>query len=268
MTESDLPFVEHDGHRRYFGVLPPTDFGNLPKFGSTFGEIPRNEWRQLSPKWPLPPTDQDGQGSCTGHGTLNAFTLLWLQTGQRYIPFSPTWAYALNNGNRDRGAVISDCVRTLQTQGICLASQLPEGRIWQSQIPADAYTTAKQFMLLDAWHVQTIADFITAVQLGFPVVFGMTVGQNFGDLDEDGCVPANPGWGRGGHCLATDGEFKFGPGEKPLIGFVNSWGVPWGLKGHAFLDPFVNLSTGEMDAYALRGCSYLAANLADLPAIG
>lgn len=255
----ELPYIEFEGERQYCGVLPPTDYGNLPKFGPTFGTVPRSEWRELAPDWPLPMTNQSPQGSCTGHGTMNAFTLLWLQTGQPFVEFSPTFLYALNNGNVDRGAQIAACVRTLQDTGICLASECPEHQIWRSRIPPSAFETAKNYRLLDAWHLETIDDFITAVQLGFPVVFGMYVGTNLGNLDADGCVPARASWGGGGHCMATDGRFKI-VGGRVLVGITNSWGPRFGREGHAFLDPYVNLDPRDMDAYALRGCSYLSDN--------
>lgn len=271
---SECPSIDFDGHPRILAALPPVDFGNLPKFRTALlteykaQPLPRSEWVEFDfTDSKIPILDQNGYGSCTGHGICTAFTKAWVRGGQKYKAFSPVWTYGLTNGGVDKGAVISDGVRVLQSQGICLASQVPEGDIYASNYPKKAYTSALNYKLQDAYHLETPDDVGTAIQLGFDVVFGMTVGDNFADLDAEGFAPPVPRGRIGGHCMC-DGE---GMKESTQWGWGikvrNSWGTRFGLNGFVYvsIDHSLTCYNQGLDAYAIRSDRVAPENVADVP---
>src|SRR3954453_23010764 len=151
-----MPSILVDGRNRPLGRLPPrADFGGLPRFAATNALIPRSDWREvdLSPLG-VPVLDQGQHGSCVGHGSTSAYWFAYLMAGGTVPPsgFSPTSLYALINGGRDGGAVVSDAMDALISRGICTMAECPETVIYARQIPASAEATRKRFRVLDAFH--------------------------------------------------------------------------------------------------------------------
>lgn len=252
-----FPSVIVDGQPRYLACLPPrTDFGGLPKFTATNREIPRSGWRDvdLSPLG-VPVLDQGQHGSCVGHGSTAAYWFAYLMAGGT-VPtsgFSPTSLYALINGGRDGGAIVSDSMDALISRGICTMAECPESMIYARQIPASAETTRKRFRVLDAFHCDSFDAIGSALQLGFPVSFGIMLPGNFNNLDSEGVA----GHGRGaigGHCMCAFGTTKLMDGQW-AIRVRNSWGTRWGRRGDCLL---IESHFGrDCDAFAIR------ANLSD-----
>lgn len=255
MADSNgLPTIltDRDGTPRVLGCLPPRDdFGGLPRFGAANGLIARDRWSDmdlspfLHPVW-----NQGGHGSCVGHGSATAFHVAFAIAGGTIPPsgFSPTSLYALINGGRDRGAIVSDAMTALMRHGLCLMSEVPESVIYERQIPEAAKATRKRFRVHDAYHCETFDAIGSALQLGFPVSFGIMLPGRFNNLDVEGVCGL--GGGRlGGHCMAAYGTKRLADGRW-AVRVRNSWGTRWGRGGDCLL---VEEHFGrDCDAFAIR----------------
>ena len=109
-----------------------------------------------------------------------------------------------------------------------------------------AIAEAKQFALIDAYDCPDLSHVGSAIQLGFVVQSGITVGSNFA-TNSQGIIPPRRGRG-GGHGIYLIGWESIN-GED-YFRLVNSWKDSWGQHGMGWL-PASYLS-GQLDAYAMR----------------
>lgn len=252
-----LPTVQdHVGYDRFLGALPPRldssgrILYNAPPFQMAAQTIPRSQWREFDNTiQQVPILDQDGRGSCVGHASASSIMKSRAKLGMTFDLLSPCFIYALGNGGRDAGMVISDAADIILQYGCCLESEFPEGHIYKSQIPQSAYQTASsRFKVLELYHCANFDEIGTAVQLGWDVVYGITVGTGFNNLNSDG-VPGG-GFPRGGHALCDAEAMKKASNGEWLIKTRNSWTTQWGLNGFCYLNE--GFLSGNVDAYAIR----------------
>ncbi len=171
--ESGLPMLDDGQQWRVLGCLPPTQLFDLPAFGTAFPVLPESQWEEGSVDLASVPVFNQGQhGSCTGHGSVTAFTFSWLLSGQQRYGFSPTSVYARINGGRDAGAQVGDALMALQQYGTCLMAQFGEDSVYQAQLSADAVQTALRFRVADAYKVTSWEDMGSALTKGLMVVSG------------------------------------------------------------------------------------------------
>lgn len=248
-----FPHVVVDGEPRYLACLPPRpDFGGFRLFASANRIIPRSQWRpvDLSPLagdvW-----DQGQHGSCVGHGSGKAFEIVYRMGGGAVPPggFSPTSLYAQINGGRDGGAIVSDAMDALIGTGIGLMSDVPESVIYDRQISAAAKAKYSRFRVSDAFHCATFDSIGSALQLGYPVSFGITIYSGFNQVGSDGMVPTG-GVPIGGHCMAVEGCVPIG--GQWYFAVRNSWGPRWGKAGICYLSEWHFARDGQLDAFAIR----------------
>jgi hypothetical protein len=216
--------------------------------------LPREQFREIDLSWTgVPVMDQDGQNKCVGDASCVVAAIANVQKGEPLTLVSGDFLYALINHDRDQGAVVSDAALALQQVGIAPASLVPDGTIYRRQIPQAAFQAAPRYKL-DTWFHCTSFDAIcTALTLGFPVVAGFLIGNNFVRLDQEGCVPL-PDQVIGGHALAMIGLKKSRNGRW-LVKFQNSWTQQFGIGGYGFMDEaFMNFTVrqygGQLDAFA------------------
>jgi hypothetical protein len=256
---ADLPVLRDDrGVPRVLAALPPRPWQPIPRLAATAVVLPRSQWQEidLADTYKPPLTDQGQTNSCTGHMAKTVCEVCWLQTGRPLVPLSPTFAYALCNGGRDEGAVISDIVVELGNTGLPPEADCPEGVIFKRQIPQKAFQEAARFRLGRQHHVPSFDEIGTALTLGMPVGAGFLLGQNFMRPGPDGVAPV-PDRVIGGHALPLLGLIN--RGGKWLVKFPNSWGRSWGLQGYGYLsEEFINYSVevtrrqwgADLDAFA------------------
>jgi hypothetical protein len=251
---SDLPWIDDgSGHRRVMGCLEPEKLYAYDRFASDM-VIPQSEWQEvdLSYLWPGL-WDQDGHGSCVGHGSAAAFLYAWLMSGATFREFSPTWLYSLINGNSDNGAIVGDALEAMQKTGMALMEEVGETLIYQRQMPSQAKETARRFKIQDAVNTPTWEEVMSAVQRRRAVSFGCSLGNNF-DTNSQGIVPPRRG-SVGGHCMCVVGAKTFDSrsvstfasnGDASLVGSAqvggvwyakvkNSWGTRWGMSGYCYM---------------------------------
>jgi hypothetical protein len=255
---ADLPvLVDPRGVPRVLAALPPHGLHGVPRMAATRVVLPRGQWQEvdLTRTWPLPIEDQGRSSACTGHMEQVVAALAWARRTNEVVRFSPTFGYALCNGDRDQGAVISDVVRSLATAGICLASEFPEGHIYRRQIPPQAFQTALRYRLGEWSHVPTFDEMATAITLGMPAGVGVLVGNNV--FQAPGGVCPVPDRVVGGHALPVVGLIN--RAGRWLLKVQNSWTADWGDRGYGYLsEEFINYTAEttrrqwgvEVDAFA------------------
>ena len=228
----ELPYINYDDIPRVLACLPPRPDSGLPRWSGSQPTIPRSEWQEVSyARSDLPILDQGRYGSCVGHGACSGFTLAWLLGGGSLNRLSPCFLYGLINGGRDAGAVVSDAMTALETTGICLEEEVPEGMIYRSRFPQSSFQTAQRFRLDKAYQCHSFDEIGSALLMGFVPIYGINVGPNFARLDDEGVAPVG-GWG--GHCMFGRGLKRSRRGDW-LIENQNSWGEQFGLEGACYL---------------------------------
>lgn len=229
-----LPHFNDRGTWRALGLLPSRkNASGLPLFTDSHKLIPRDQWKPVDYSgFKVRIMDQGQHGSCVGHGSAGAFEKSWLMSGAAAHEFSPCFVYALGNGGRDAGMIISDAADIIQKTGICLESEVPEGNIWKSQVPAFAYETAKRFKIVKLFHGDSFDAIGTGLQLGFIPFYGIYVGGDFDNFDKEGVAPAYNRMGN--HCMYGDGLTHL-PSGRWAVENINSWGERWGNSGRCRL---------------------------------
>lgn len=249
-----LPFVDDRGTIRIGGVLRPR-----PNFGAVKGWkaaglpiVPRAQWEERDyTTFKAPILDQAQTASCTGHGTATAMARAWQMAGHAPRAFSACYIYGKINGGLDQGAIVSDAATQLLA-GVCTETTVPEGMIYARQFPPGADAEAARFRAEDCYHLGTYDEIVSALMYGWLPVFGILVGDDFGNLDADGVSPVG---GDSGHCL-TGAGLKFTRSRAMAVETQNSWGPAWGDSGFTRLIEghftFGMNYMGGLDAFAIR----------------
>lgn len=250
-TPGGLPAIEEAGDLRVLGCLPPSPLFSCCLFEDSYEVLPESDWNEVDLSWlPAPVLDQGRTSSCVGHAACTAYTRESQFYGEPAREFSPYWIYGLINGGRDQGALIEDALTALKTYGVALKSEVPPGAMFPSQFPKETYEKAAGRKLLDGHLCRSFQDVATALTLNFPVLVGITVGKNFGQVDSEGVCPL-PDVPLGGHALALH-SLKRSPRHGWIMGFQNSWGRKFGHDGQAYLTPAHLPFHGAVHAFALE----------------
>jgi hypothetical protein len=253
--ETGLPCVEAAGEPRVLGCLPPERPSDKPKLFATNAVgapavIPRDQWKECdltAGGWGTEIYDQDGQGSCVGHGAAVAFNIAYELSGQPPQRFSPCFLYSLINRGRDQGAIVEDALDALTSVGVCLESTVGPKAIYPRQYDAEkAKAEAARFRVEQAYKLDSFDEIGSAVQRGFAVAFGIEIGNAF-EPGPDGVVPDRRGGG-GGHCMCAVGVKQVNGRWYLLV--VNSWSTRWGNKGYCLIPE--SYFTGYVDAFAVQ----------------
>lgn len=218
--------------------------------------LPREKWCQFNrTRYSVPILDQNGKGSCTGHGATSALMLARSIEGQPFELLSAPFLYAQINGGWDNGSSPADAAKVLVNTGVCLMSEFPEPNYLKSRIPAAAYETAKRFRVAEGgiYSCSTFDELVTAMIFGFAGFTTIRVGGGFNNLSRDGIVPVARG--AGNHCIAL-GERLIYVNGKWYVEFRNSWTTQWGLQGRAFMGEEHVLAQGQwFECYVVKSAT-------------
>lgn len=259
-----LPYVIQDGQKRIFGCLPPRpNFQAVPRWANVMPVIPRARWKETNPdNFGARVLDQDGHGSCVGHGSTTAYEMAWLRAGGPPVAFAACYVYGQINGGRDQGAIVGDAMRELIDKGVCTEAMVPPGKIYSRSFPAGADAEAAKYKVREAYSCATYDEICTALQMGWTVSYGIMVGNNFGDLDSNGIAPL-PRGGGGGHCLCTYCLKNIG--GKWIIWTRNSWNTSYGQNGECGITEQHMDRPGQIDAFAIQ--AVVPDAMTDLPPV-
>lgn len=252
----EFDYILDRGEKRWLTRLPPDEAAKLrfaklaPKFADAVGAIPRSLWKTINRRSVFGPQfilDQNGHGSCVGHGAVGALREMRFGAGMTDIHLSANCVYGQINGGRDQGAMVGDSLDALKKVGTTKFDTIGT-RIYLSQFPAGWKEEAKRFKIEAAYFTPTTDEIGSAIQLGYTVVMNLEAGGNFGSLDKYGVAGYSSGYGN--HCLFLDGYQKL-PDGRDAYDCVNSWGTGWGQSGRCFIVDR-HLSTDQSDTYAIK----------------
>jgi hypothetical protein len=250
--------IDDNGQIFHLGKLPPDPVKRAafpPLEAAAIPVLPRDQWNPINRRTLFNmgdfAIDQKSHGSCVGFSSAGALMRLRVMEGMAFQRLSGAYTYSWINGGHDDGAIISDSLTSLQKRGTCLESTVPWDRIYKNQIPAQAATEAARFRVLEAYRVDSFDQAISALQLGFIVVYAVMVGDRFMRLNGDGVS----GWdaGPGNHAVHADGCDVLPSGEW-FLDLPNSWGLSWGQNGRTKTTQR-HWDTVQNDAYAIRAAT-------------
>ncbi len=185
--------------------------------------------------------DQGNLGSCTANGWAACFE--FDQKKQGLVDFMPSRLYLYlceriidGTVKQDAGAQIRDGAKVLASQGVTSEKLWPYvvsnfKQMPPSKVIADALRhKAVIYQRVDNSNADTIKH---ALVLGFPVVFGCTLYEEFesNQVAADGKVSMPTGSSKpiGGHCMTIVGWTA----DSWIV--RNSWGPGWGDKGYCYM---------------------------------
>lgn len=205
--------------------------------------------------WASPVEDQLHLGSCVGQAIVGAYELMVNKLyPNKFIDLSRLFVYynarALDNMvSEDAGAYVRDGIKAANQWGLC--SEL----IWPylinkfSLAPSiESYMDAKNRLIKKYYRVNNLKDIIDALNADYPVVIGMTVYDNFYELEKPGNyvlpMPKMNDNVIGAHAVTLVGYNK---NTKKLLA-RNSFGADWGDKGYFWI-PFEYAEIDFMDSW-------------------
>jgi hypothetical protein len=221
-----------------------------PLFKSRYQAIPRDKWQEVSWRHLIRVVlNQGSQGSCVGATGAGAMMALRAAVGLEHKLLSIGSLYGQINQGRDQGALMGDSMKALMSTGMCPVDVIPH-YTWQMRSwPSNWKQIAKEYRALEAYDCSDFDELVTAIQRGFVVNYGITIGRTFEPNSEGIIAPRRDS--AGGHAM-------LGIGVKQFNGIwhvetLNSWSETWGLGGRAYVPEsyFVGRSS-YMDAWALR----------------
>ena len=191
--------------------------------------------------------DQGDLGSCTGSAMTDAYeATVRIQYPERRAELSKLFVYynsrVFYNGlDDDGGSYLRDTLKSVKKYGICRED------LWQYDIekfrdqpPPLAYVDAQYRTVTNYEVLYDNQEIMEVLNLGRPVLIGMTLFSGFMDLTQEDNVVDMPSPGEssiGTHAMCLLGY------NRPLQRFLakNSFGIDWGDMGYCWI-PFEYLT--------------------------
>lgn len=185
----------------------------------------------------MPPIqDQGALGSCVSWAVVRAFRYAQRKMGLPDYDGSELYTYYNARAyqgweNQDSGSFLRDGVKALADHGNAEDSTWPYivSKFTQKP-PVAAYSSGSQHQAIRYMSVPNNEAAVKAVIAGgYPIVFGITLYQNFPMGSGVSVIPMPQGQVIGGHAMAFTG---YRPGGRQLD---NSWSANWGVNGRAWM---------------------------------
>jgi len=116
--------------------------------------------------------NQGQVGSCATESTAAATMISRSIVGAEQVLLNPLFIYHTTSGGRDAGSSIDDNLEFARDYGIAPESVWPRSKGWQAKPSEEAIQVAKQYRIEEFYDISNINEFVSALLLGFPVVFG------------------------------------------------------------------------------------------------
>lgn len=250
----DVDFQQEAEDGSYsMGALAPALFGSRqPSFEDAIQTIPRSSWESLikgiddSGVWTehliTRIYNQGSEGSCVSNATSQAHEIVQARTygKDKVVHLSAISLYKRCGRSPGSGSMVNDNLDEMVSNGVLPLDNEENRKRFKHVFPATGFytkypngweETAKLFRGVEWFDVRSLDGFITALLLGFPVVYG-----------------------RAGHSIcAVRPMLKSG---RLVVMYANSWGA-WGDKGGDFNSGFgydseSMIRSGASWAFALR----------------
>ncbi|QDU97540.1 C1 family peptidase [Lignipirellula cremea] len=183
--------------------------------------------------------NQGQEGSCASNATVQAYEIvLNQQFGLRqWVEFSAMSLYKRVGRTAGGGSMISDNLQQLSQKGILPLTTDANQRRFPHTHPATGFgrslpsgweATARKFRAPEWFDIRSFDGFMSALLLGFPVVYG-----------------------RAGHAICgVRGERRDGQWR---VKYANSWGAQWGDHGFGYdSESFISGAISSYGAFAVR----------------
>lgn len=205
--------------------------------------------------------DQGQTSSCVGNGTTRA---LEIKRNEKFgvenhialsrldVYFSARDLMDPKQSHVDAGTNICLAMDALRLYGICREETWPWNPDKINTIPSilstreDALNKISGHFKIMSSGNQRIDDIILNLQNKNPVVFGMTVGEEFETYNANSSVISKCTNYKGGHCTILVGYIN-----GVFIG-ENSWANDWGYNGFYFIDPTLIGSDIASDFWVMK----------------
>ncbi len=217
--------------KQRYGIVPPGfRTGCLPRqskpgewcplFSSRIRPIPQDQWAALAQEITLRPHvknvyNQGQVGSCASESVCQSVAIGRARANVPDVLFNPYGVYHFVNGGRDQGSTLDANLKFARESGCFPESVWSRSHGWQQRPSEEAIEAAKQHRILEFYDIRSVAEFVTALLVGFPVVYGAR-----------------------GH--AVTGTAHLHAQKAPEI--VNSWGTRWGDNGFGIWVPYSGLA--------------------------
>jgi len=228
----DLP-----DHRDYMLSLPPI-----------VGEIPSKVDLRINDS---PVFNQGSLGSCTGQATAGAYMFNLKKQNEEVFTPSRLFIYyngrkAINSIKQDSGAMLRDCIKSVNVDGVCPEDLWPyDITKFKNKPRRKCYRQARNHQSISYSRVpRTLDSFKSCLASGLPFVFGFAVYESFmtRTVAQSGMMvwPNKDEKLYGGHAVCCVGYDDSIEGGRFIV--RNSWGDKWGDKGYFYM-PYDYLTT-------------------------
>lgn len=199
--------------------------------------------------------DQGQLGSCVGAALVAAYELMLKKNyTDKFVDLSKLYAYyharLLEDAESEDEGVenLRNGLRGLHKFGICTETLWPydEGMV-SVQPNIDCYVEAWPRKIAIYQTLNSVGEILEILSLGIPVLTGLTLFDNFQDLDKKNAIVTAPKYAisyYGGHAMCLVG---YNLGSKWFIA-KNSWGTDWGDNGYCYI-PFDYMSQFSFDRW-------------------
>lgn len=231
----------------------PDEFGSFAApFADGFDVLPRSEWQEGKPEasfansnvWRI--KNQGREGTCTSNATTQAMEIVANQQfgGDNWVELSPISIYKACGRSASSGSSVSCNIRRATDVGALPVgnddnwSRMQDGwnlnsshtmppRGFHTPYPEGFRDTAKHFRIDETSDIESFDEFATALQRGWPVVYG-----------------------RAGHAIC--GVLLVRHRGQWAVRYANSWGN-WGDSGYGYdTEGYISRAIRQYGAIAVR----------------